>query len=294
MNDRTWPRQLPPLAGLCSFEQAQRTELSVEECVHWIKRHHYSLVRLHEIFTARITAEPLYELKTAFSLQAYYCAEHATALRQRVAELREPPLGLEVVPHPALKLFYDEILAAPTHTELAMGLYEVAVPALIQSLNEYRAATNPLADAPTNRLTRFCLIELEDVATFGRNAIECLIDDASRERLADWRQLLQRCLLAAGGISGRHAEGEAELADETGEELQPRFSATPYQYDPVPKRDERFQDSFNAGVNPEAFLYDERFHPRDKVLMMFYKRLRDIDVPEMMASILHQTKGTPW
>jgi hypothetical protein len=28
--------------------------------------------------------------------------------------------------------------------------------------------------------------------------------------------------------------------------------------------------------------------------MMLYKRLREIDVPEMMASIIHQTKGKPW
>ena len=47
-------------------------------------------------------------------------------------------------------------------------------------------------------------------------------------------------------------------------------------------------------MNPEAFLYDDRFAARDKVLMMLYKRLREIDVPEMMASILHQTPGKPW
>ena len=99
---------LPPLAGLCSFEEAQRTTLSVEECVGWMKRMHYVLVRLHEMLTARITAEPVYELKTAFSLHAYLCAEHASAYRQRVSELREPPLGLDVVPHEALKLLCDE------------------------------------------------------------------------------------------------------------------------------------------------------------------------------------------
>lgn len=76
--------------------------------------------------------------------------------------------------------------------------------------------------------------------------------------------------------------------------LTPCFSTTPFQYDPVPKRDSRFTDSYNAGVNPEAFLYDDRFAARDKVLMMFYKRLREIDVPEMMASIIHETKGKPW
>ena len=62
----------------------------------------------------------------------------------------------------------------------------------------------------------------------------------------------------------------------------------------MPRRDARFRDPYNAGVNPEAFLYDERFSPRDKTLMMFYKRIREIDVPEMMASILVETPGKPW
>src|SRR5256885_11553061 len=96
--------RLPPLAGLCSWAEAQRCELAVEDCVAWMKRHHYVLSRLYETFTARITAEPLYELKTAFSLHAYLCAEHVTALRQRISELREPPLGLDVVPHEGLRL----------------------------------------------------------------------------------------------------------------------------------------------------------------------------------------------
>ena len=78
-------RNLPPFAGLCTFEDAQRTALSVEECVNWMKRHHYVLVRLHEILTARITAEPVYELKTAFSHHAYLCAEHVAAIRKRVS-----------------------------------------------------------------------------------------------------------------------------------------------------------------------------------------------------------------
>jgi hypothetical protein len=48
------------------------------------------------------------------------------------------------------------------------------------------------------------------------------------------------------------------------------------------------------GVNAEVFLYDEEMPPEAKVLMMFYKRLREIDVPEMMSSILHETKDKPW
>src|SRR5216110_2790210 len=108
---------LPPLAGLASFEIAQQPGLSVDECVRRLKRYHYAFKRLHEIFLARLTAEPIYELKMAFSLHAHYCAEHTAALRQRVGEMREPPLGLEAVPDPALEIYFDEILAAPTTGE---------------------------------------------------------------------------------------------------------------------------------------------------------------------------------
>jgi hypothetical protein len=73
-----------------------------------------------------------------------------------------------------------------------------------------------------------------------------------------------------------------------------RYSATPYQYDPIPRRDERFQDLFNQGVNAEAFIYDDALPAKPKALMMLYKRIREIDVPEMMASILTETKGKPW
>ena len=108
--------------------------LSVEQCVDRLKRFHYAFKRLHGIFTARITAEPIYELKSGFSLHSHYCAEHTTALRKRVGEMREPPLGLDQIPAPGLEVFFDEILAAPKTEELLLGLYEKALPALEHAL----------------------------------------------------------------------------------------------------------------------------------------------------------------
>ena len=119
MSDPQSYRGLPTLAGLATIADAARPGLSVEACVARLKRYHYAFMRLHEIFTARITAEPIYELKTAFSHHAYLCAEHvAGAAQPRIGEMREPPLGLEAVPDPALAVFFDEILAAPTTAEL--------------------------------------------------------------------------------------------------------------------------------------------------------------------------------
>src|SRR6267378_8418136 len=111
-------RNLPSLAGVCSMEDAMKPGLSVEACVARLKRYHYAFKRLHEIFTRRLTAEPIYELKMAFSLHAHLCAEHVTALRKRVGEMREPPLGLDAVPDTNLEIFFDEIRSSPTTGEL--------------------------------------------------------------------------------------------------------------------------------------------------------------------------------
>ena len=279
-------RGLPTLAGLATLAEAARPGLSVEACVARLKRYHYAFMRLHEIFTARITAEPIYELKTAFAHHAYLCAEHVEALRTRVGEMREPPLGLENVPDPALQVFFDEVLAAPTTAELVVGLYEKALPALDAALAQHIADTNPLTDAPSVRLCRFARLELADMMDFGGKSSACLVDGARRKALGAWLALLDDCLAAAGGLDG--------TLPPSGKAVARQHSATPYVYDPVPRRDERFQDLWNQGVNPEAFLYNADYPPRPKALMMLYKRLREIDVPEMMASIIHQMKGKPW
>jgi hypothetical protein len=278
-------KDLPPLAGLCSIEDALKPGLSVEECVRRLKRIHYAFVRLHQILTARITAEPIYELKTAFAHHAYLCAEHVQALRTRVAEMREPPLGLEDVPHPALEAFFDEVLLAPAGFPF-LSAYMDAIGELSSAIRNYRRESNRLTDAPSIRLLRFADLELHDLAVW---CDACLVAFARAstgdgEPDAIWER--RAFLAASGGLDG---------TGPTSDELPERhYSKARYQFDPVPRRDERFQDLWNQGVNAEGFLYSEQFPAKAKALMMLYKRLREIDVPEMMASILAQTPGKPW
>lgn len=274
-------RDLPPLAGLATHEQAAKPGLGIEASVTRLKRFHYAFRRLHEILTARITAEPIYELKVGYSHHAYLCAEHVEAIRKRVSEMREPPLGLEAIPHPALEIFFDEILAAPTTEELLIGVYEKALPWLKSELEAYRAATNLLADAPSVRMIRFALMEIDDMLAWGLASVERLLEpgDYATHPMHEWLTRLDACLESFTN------------GTKTPERI---HSKIPYVYDPVPKRDERFQDLFNQAVNAEAFLYDETMPAKAKALMMLFKRIREIDVPEMMASILTQTKDKPW
>ena len=102
----------------------------------------------------------------------------------------------------------------------------------------------------------------------------------------DTRTSVSYCLASAGGLDGTQLPATKKLVRQ--------YSAKPYQYDPVPRRDERFPDPYNMGVNAEMFLYDVKYPPDPKTLMIFYKRLREVDVPEMMASIITETPDKPW
>src|SRR5262249_3071821 len=150
-------------------------------------------------------AEPLYELKMGFSLHAYICAEHVAALRKRVAEMREPPLGLEAVPHPALEIFFDEILATPTTEALLLGLYDQALPASQAGWQARIRALNPLAHLAALRFCRFGLMEVEQMLHFGRQSIAAMVTESTRQQLSRWQALLQDCLNAAGSLNGTRA-----------------------------------------------------------------------------------------
>ena len=243
---------LPPLAGVSDFPRAAGPGLSIDDCVDRLKRYHYCLHRFWSTALARLTSEPAYELKMGLSHHAYLAAEHVSLLRDRVAEMRHPPLGLDKVPDPNLEVLFDEILMSLGAVELLCG--QAASDALKEDLNEMQ-----------------------------------------KDALRTWSSDLMSLLKAAGGLDGTE---EAEESD-----FDPRFANKPWKYNKTPHRDERFPDPFNMGVHAEEFLYDEKFADRDKVLMMYYKRIREIDVPEMMASILYEMSiatgdeeggGRPW
>ncbi len=277
---------LSPLAGIATMREAATSGLTVTESVERLKRLHWSLKRLHSIWIAHIPSMPVYELKMAFSLHAYYCAEHAGEFAARVREMRQPPFGLEVAPHPMLDIFLDEILATPSTEALLLGLYETAVPAVIRALEHLIADTNRLFDHPTYRICRFTLFELQEAQEYGTEAVRCLVKDEDRAALRNWLSALDRMLAAAGDLDGK--------ADRSGENVERQFFETPYRYDPAPKRDERFKDPYNMGVNAEAMLFDPEIEPLPKTIMLYFKRMREIDVPEMMSSILTEASGKPW
>lgn len=278
--------KLPPLVGLHDMTEAASRGLTVAESVARQLRLHWSLKRLHMIFLAHIAEIPVYELKMAFSLHAHYCAEHVEPFASRVREMRQPPYGLEVCPNAALDAFFEEILSAPQMPALVLGLYGYAIPSLVRALERLTDETNRLFDHPTWRICRMALIEMRDVLDYGQQAVACLVSDEERSALAEWTKLLEELLEAAGDLDGTQPKKDAEPTR--------MYSLSPYRYNGVPRRDQRFQDPYNMGVNAEAFLFDPEIAALPKSIMLYFKRLREIDVPEMMSSILVETSGKPW
>ena len=164
-------RGLPPLAGLATIEEAARPGLGIEACVARLKRYHYAFRRLHEIFTARITAEPIYELKTGL-LPPRLPLRRARPGPPRPGRRDARAAARAWRPCPTRPWKSSSTRSSPRRRppSCSSGSTRSPLPALDAALARHMAETNPLADAPSVRVCRFARLELADMIDFGRKA----------------------------------------------------------------------------------------------------------------------------
>lgn len=314
-------KKIPPLGGICTYEEAFRVGYTVDDNVELLKRYNYIKTRLIDIMSKHMNRTPEWEVKGAMSYHMWLDSEHATMIRKRVSEMREPPLHLDKVPDERLQRFMDEALHAATTVELVVGMYGVIRPALVQALNRHAAATNPLVDQPTCRILRYIVQEEEQMLAWGVQAMDALTDSvAAADEAERWTAHLRQYLQAAGGVDGLAAaavDGKAEsvsgtpsalsepsasksvLASElplasSSSELPPPRANGSYEPEWEPKRDARFTDIWNNVDHADRIYKDDSRDPEERTLALLFKRLREMDVPEMMCSIIGQTPGKPW
>src|SRR4051812_45741632 len=282
-------RGIPPLAGVCSYEEAAQAVLSVDETVRRLKRLNYSLRRLHEIAAAHLTSTPEWEIKCALALHLWLDAEHSTLLRNRVAEMREPPLHLDDVPDHALEATFEEIIRATTTAELLAGAYLEARAQLVASAREHLAELNPLFDFPTSRLLRTLVREQDEIMQWAQVAFEALTEaPESRAQAKRFSAHVRAYLESAGGIDGTNSR-------RAGDELpDARWDHQPYEMQLRPIRDDRFGDVFNASAKIDDYYRDASRPSDERTWALAYKRLREMDVPEWMAPIIYRTRDRPW
>jgi hypothetical protein len=271
---------IPELAGVCSYEAAGGPGLQVEENVQLLKRYNWVETRLTDLYLAHLTATPEWEVKDAFCLHVWLDSEHAKWLQERVAELRHPPHNFHQPPDAALEAWLQEALRSRGTVELLTAIYRVIRPALLEAYRSHMERTHPLVDQPTRRFLRFIIQEEEEMVQWGQAALDALTQDPEARRTAEaWEAHLRAYLEAAGGVTGsRMPEGPNARMPE------PR-AAEPFEPDFFPRRDTRFE-SFNYHFPPH-WIYAQQDRPADeRMLALVCKRLLEMDVPEMMTSIL--------
>jgi len=278
---------VPPLGGICSYERAASPGLAVEVTVARLKRYNHLAGALHRIAAAHLPRTPEWEVKCGLGLHLYLDADHCAAIRERVAEMREPPLRLDAVPDERLRAVVEEAIRARDTVELLAAVYGVLRPALVAAMEAHVQALNPLFDHPTHRLLRGILREQHEMLAWGREAVAALTrTDAGEARATAFGAHVAGFLAAAGGVGGDEPEQAAPGA--------PRWDGSEYAMDATVRRDERFADPFNASADIDAYYQDESLAADERTFALAYKRLREMDVPECMAPILFGARGGPW
>jgi hypothetical protein len=93
--------------------------------------------------------------------------------------------------------------------------------------------------------------------------------------------------VAAGGLGGQ------EVAPANVQFPEPRATrAAPPSVEP--KRPGRPQDIYNFNLRSNSVYNDEAADLDERILALMYQRLHELDVPEVIASIVLQTPGRPW
>ena len=279
---------IPELAGVATYTGAARVGFAVDENVRRLVRLHWTERRLMLTAVSHLAATPEWEVKCAVALHQWLAVGHASALRTRVTEMRNPAPRMDVAPDLALDAFLDELLRARGTVELLAGLYGVAHPALAAAYRAHIDRTNPLVDYPTVRVLRQALADEEEIISWGARALDaCTRDASSRSRAEAWMAHLRAFLARAGGLAGDEATEPSQLLPE------PR-AREPFVPDMHPRRDARFEGQYNFNFPPHL-VYNMPDVPADeRNLALLCKRTLEMDVPEMMASFIIERSDQPW
>lgn len=280
---------LPPYAGLLTSAEARRDGLPVADATGLLHRLAYAKQRLAITAAAFLPSTPEWEAKCALALHAWIDADHAARLYARIAELREPAPVAADVPDDTLRDAFDELLGAGTTAERIGALYGAARLAVRSATQLYLAKTNPLCDQPTVRLLDAILAEEAVVDRFAVPALAAV----AGARADDWRAHVTSALAAAGGVDGFSSRATAPVQRHT----------RPYRLDITPARDERFDGIFDTSTPADVVYLDDTRGADERNAALMFKRLREMDVPEVIAGVVAQVwadeqnngvRGRPW
>jgi hypothetical protein len=170
------------------------------------------LKRLHFLERALLTAVAGWipgvhsiEVKALLARVAWQGSLTADALRERVFELRYPSRLIEVADDEPLVRIFQAAAHAPSGVALLDALSTVYLPELMQAHEQYLAASDALADGPSQRFLALSVEEKRDAISELREAASWEVAARGAEadvdgESAEWVAALAALLLEAGGV----------------------------------------------------------------------------------------------
>ncbi len=277
---------IPELAGLATYREAAVVGFSVDETVRRLLRYQWIERWLMRDLLSHLPAEPVWEVKCAYALHQWQDGLHADQIRRRIGEMRHPAPPLDRSPDPALGRALDEAIRSQGAGELLAGSYGVVRAELAQAYREHLQSGNPLVDQPTRRVLKAALADHQEALEWSARALAALESPGEAPPPAAWREQIRAFLAAAGGPAGP--------APETTPKLPPSRAGGAFVPDFRPRRDARFSGLHDFEFPPHVIYSDPRVPAAERNLALLAKRTLEMDVPEMMASILIERENTPW
>jgi uncharacterized ferritin-like protein (DUF455 family) len=217
---------------------------------------------------AWIAAIPQYEIKLAMAYHLYDHAHLADQIGRRIYDLTAERPQVPSPHNRALLGFLHELAAAPN----LAGLYQVLLPAVMESCREHMERTNPVADEPTVRILYQVMEALEGELVF---AARLHLDKQEAKRM-------QLYLAEAGGL---HGEAGATAAAAYPDWIRPALVEKP-------ARDSRFAELPPGKKMPKAKPLET---PEGRVRLL-HIALINLEIPaiEVCGRMIAEFPEAPW
>ena len=222
----------------------------------------------------------MFELKCEMGRSLWEASLHVNALYLRLREIQSP--AFQKPADDALVTLLTELRHAPDEFALALGVYRVVMPSLIDALATHEHATFPNSDQRSVHAIKHALLDLraqvarvepllKPAATAGK------ISPAARA----WEKYVRGLLASAGGVNGlqpRPAQPPARPACRL--EFKPPREAA---------RDERFTNRA-ADMQPMPGEEDYREHTIEE----FERYSTEMLAAETVALVMYSVTDMPW
>lgn len=238
---------------------------------------------LHEgmrILAGWLPKAATFELKCEMGRTIWEDALHVNALYLRLREIQSP--AFQKPSDPALVTLMSELLHAPNEFALALGVYRVVTPSLIEALASHETATFPNSDLPSVQAIKHSLLDLRAQ----QERVEPILKQAAKaggvlSAGGAWEKYVSQLLASAGGISG--------LKERPKTAPTPPACRTEFKVPREAERDERFT---NRAAAMEQMPGEEDYQAH--TIEEFERYSTEMLAAETVGFVMFSIPNMPW